>query len=104
MPAIYITIISFFFSAECGSVLNVFRYHLFFIQTALLRQTVSPPYPPVPNPWIQPTKDWRYSGEKKIPESSKKQNLNLLPVCNYLHNIYIVFTTIYIVLGIINNP
>ena len=34
---------------------------------------------------------------KKIPESSKKQNLNLLCTCNYLHSIYIV-------LGIISNP
>ena len=29
---------------------------------------------------------------KKIPESSKKQNLNLLHLSKYLHNIYIVFT------------
>ena len=35
---------------------------------------------------------------KNIPESSKKQkqNLNLPHMGNYLHNIYIVFTTIYI--------
>ena len=34
--------------------------------------------------------------EKKFTESFKKQNLNLLCVSNYLHNIYIV-------IGIINN-
>ena len=34
--------------------------------------------------------------EKKNPESSQKQNLNL-PHAVYLHSIYIVFTTIYIV-------
>ena len=32
----------------------------------------------------------------KIPESSKKQNLNLLGTGNYLHSFYIVFTIIYI--------
>ena len=32
----------------------------------------------------------------KIPESSKKQNLNLLDDGNCLHRIYIVFTTICI--------
>ena len=35
-------------------------------------------------------------GRKKIPESFKKQNLNLLCADNYLHSIYIVFMTIYI--------
>ena len=34
--------------------------------------------------------------EEENPESSKKQNLNLLFAGNYLHNIYIVFTSIYI--------
>ena len=34
--------------------------------------------------------------KKKIPESSKKQSLNLLPAGNYLHSIYII-------LGIISN-
>ena len=38
---------------------------------------------------------WQYS-EKKIPESFKKQNLNLLHASNY-------FCSIYIVLGIISN-
>ena len=45
--------------------------------------------------------------KKKIPESSKEQNLNLPHTGNYLHIIYIVFTTflhnIDIVLGIISN-
>ena len=35
--------------------------------------------------------------EKIIPESAEKQNLNLLYDNNYLHGIYILFTTIYIV-------
>ena len=35
-------------------------------------------------------------GKKKIPQSSKKQNLNLRPANNYLYSIYIV-------LGIISN-
>ena len=56
--------------------------------------TVGPPYPLVPHPWIQPTTDRKYL--KKIPESSMKQNSNLLYTGNYLHSIYIVFTTIYI--------
>lgn len=33
--------------------------------------------------------------EKKFPESSKKQNLNLANAGNYIHSIYIVFTTTY---------
>ena len=33
---------------------------------------------------------------KKIPESSQKQNLNLLCAGNYLHSVYIVVTTNYI--------
>ena len=44
-------------------------------------------------PWIQPILDWNYS--EKNPESSKKQNLNLLHSGNYLHSIYILFTNIY---------
>ena len=53
---------------------------------------------------IQPTADLKYF--LKIPESSKKQYLNLLHASNYLLSTYIVFTTIdiiYIVLGIISN-
>ena len=33
----------------------------------------------------------------KIPESYRKQSLNLPHAGDYLHNIYIVFTTIYVV-------
>lgn len=33
---------------------------------------------------------------KKIPESSKKHNLNLMCTGNYLHNIHIVFISVYI--------
>ena len=36
--------------------------------------------------------------KKKIPESPKKQNLNLLCAGNYLHSFDTVFTTIYIAL------
>ena len=59
--------------------------------------TVSPPYPQVPNPQSQPTAG-RKCSEKKNPESSKKRNLNLPHAGNYLHSIYLVFTTVYIVL------
>lgn len=33
--------------------------------------------------------------KKEIPESSKKQNLNLLCAGNYFRNIYIIFIAIY---------
>ena len=45
-------------------------------------------------PWIQTNADQKYL-EKKSPESSKKQNLNLLIASNYL-------CTIYIVIGVIS--
>lgn len=52
------------------------------------------------HPWIKNI--W-----KKFPESSKKQNLTLLPGGNHLYSIYIVFIAIYIAftlyLGIIGN-
>jgi len=38
---------------------------------------------------------WITNIQKKIPESSKRQNLNLLHINNYLHSIDFVFTTIY---------
>lgn len=38
-------------------------------------------------------KDQKYS--EKVPESSKKQKLNLLLEVNYLHDISIIFKTIY---------
>ena len=56
--------------------------------------TVSPPYPHVSHPQIQSTSDRKYL--KKILESSKRQNLDLPHVGNYLHSIYTV-------LGIISN-
>ena len=34
--------------------------------------------------------------KKKLPEISKRKNLNLLCISNYFHNIYIVFITTYI--------
>ena len=55
---------------------------------------VSPPYPQDLYQWIPPTTDWKIL--KKIPESSKKQNLNLPSTCNYLLRVYIIFKTIYI--------
>ena len=42
-------------------------------------------------------------GKRHIPESSKKQELNFQRTGNYFHSVYVVFTTIYTVLGIINN-
>ena len=39
-----------------------------------------------------------FGKKKKIPESPKKQNLNLLCAGNYLHSFDTVFTTIYIAL------
>ena len=50
---------------------------------------------------IQPTVD-SLVGKKKTPESSQKQNLNL-PRGVYLHGIYTVFITIYIVFRNISN-
>ena len=44
-------------------------------------------------PQVLPTMDQKYS--EKIPESSKKQNLNLC-CYNCLHSVYIVFTMIYV--------
>ena len=47
--------------------------------------------------------NWRlkiFRGKKNISESSEKQNLNLPNTGNYLYNIYIVFTTIYIVFAL----
>ena len=43
------------------------------------------------SPAYQPTVHEKYF--LKIPESSKKQNLNLPHSSNYLDNIYIVFTS-----------
>ena len=57
------------------------------------QSTLSPPYPRVPHPRIQPSADRKYS--EKNPESSKNQNLNLL-AGNYLPSIKSVFATIYL--------
>ena len=56
----------------------------------MYKYTGSPQYPKVLHPQIH------QNIQKKIPESSKKQNLNLLHASNYLHSIYIVFTTTYL--------
>ena len=48
----------------------------------------------VPYPWIQLTKDRKFS--EKNSSKFKKENLNFLCTRNYLHNIYTVFTTVYI--------
>ena len=50
---------------------------------------MDPPYPQVLHPWIQSTLNQKYF--KKIPESCKRQNLNLLYGGNYLCNICIEF-------------
>ena len=59
--------------------------------------TVSPPYLylQVLHVWVQLTSHWKYLG-KKVQKFPKKQKLRLLHSGNYLHNIYIAFTTIYI--------
>ena len=59
------------------------------------RNTVGPPYLRVSHPWIQPSTDRKY-WERKILESSKKQNLNLLSSGNYFYSLCIILTTIYI--------
>ena len=51
---------------------------------------------------IKSTTDQKYLG-KTIPESSEKQNLNLLCTRAYLHSIYNYLHTIYIGLGIISD-
>lgn len=43
-----------------------------------------------------------YSDTSKIPESSKKKNLNSLHNGNHLHSIYKYLQSIYIVFGIIS--
>lgn len=67
---------------------------------------VSPLYLWVPHPWmIQPPVDHNYL-EKEIPESCKKQSLNLLhwqPFPQYLNCIYNYSHNIYIVLGVTSN-
>ena len=77
------------------SFLGTQLYHLRSEIILLFHTIVSPPYPQVPHLWIQPTLDQKYSG-KDIPESSKKQNLNMPHTGSYLDSICIVFTTIYI--------
>ena len=61
----------------------------------IVDHTVGCPYLHVLCLGIQPTVDQKYL-EKNFPEGSKAQNLNLSHAGNYLHSIYIVFTTIYI--------
>ena len=56
---------------------------------------VRPLYLWVPYFWIQPTIDWKFF-QKKIPKSSRKKTLDVECTRNYLHSIYIVFTTINI--------
>ena len=47
------------------------------------------------HPWIQPNMEQNL--KKRIPESSKKPNLNLPRIGNYLHSICII-------LGIMSSP
>ena len=62
---------------------------LYILDINALSDTFSVPYSRIPHLRIQPTSNQKYLG-KKIPESSKKQNLNLPQVSSYLHSIYIV--------------
>jgi len=59
-------------------------------------RTVSPPSPQAPHLRTEPITDGKCLGGK-VPESSKKQNLNLPQAGNYLHSIYIA-------LDIVSNP
>ena len=62
---------------------------------------IVPPYP-----WILflRIQEWmENTWGKKIPESLKKQNFNLPSADNYLHGIYIAFTTICFVLDTLSN-
>ena len=63
------------------------------------KSTVGRPYPRVLNPCIQPTEDQKKKKKKKFYKVPKKQ-ICCMP-SNYLYSIYIVFTTIYIVLNIV---
>ena len=60
------------------------------IQVTNILTTVSPLYLWVPHSSIQQTVDQKYSKKRKIPETSQKQNLNLVHPGNYLHSIYVV--------------
>ena len=55
--------------------------------------TISPPYPQISHPHSQLNTDQKYSAiiVQKVPKSK----INLPLARNYLHSIYIVFTTIY---------
>ena len=57
--------------------------------------TVRPLYLWVLHPQIQPTKDQKYSEEKNS-RMFQKAKLEFATASNYLHSIYIIFTTIYI--------
>lgn len=75
-------------------------------QSSSYIQFSSPPCPWLLHLQFQPTTDGKHSGEKIIPVSSTKQQLNTQRTGNYFHSVYIVFTTISIaltLLGIINN-
>ena len=58
----------------------------------LFGYTVGPPYPRAVHLQIQPNFNQKYL--EKNATSSAKQNMNLPHASNYLHSIYIVFTTI----------
>ena len=71
-----------------------------------LASTVSPLYPRVPQPWIQPTEDEKYS-EENFARKFQKAKLEL-SACwqlftQHLHGIYNYLHRIYIALGIIIN-
>ena len=61
---------------------------------SLQKITVSPQYLWVPHLQIRPTVDQKYL-EKKNSRKFQKAKWNLPHAGNYLHSIYIVFTTIY---------
>ena len=53
---------------------------------------------------LQFNQPWVENIQKKSPESSKKQSLNLLDPGSYFHSIYNYLHSIYIVLGTTSNP
>ena len=75
-----------------GCVLVILRISLSDVSPWVNAGAVSPPYPQVLHPWIQPTMDQIYSKKS----SKKFQKATLPHTSNYLHSIYIV-------LGIIND-
>ena len=75
------------------------------VSSGIMQCMVGLLYLHAPHPQIRPTTDPKHLGIK-IPESSKRHNLNLPCTGNYLHSMHVEFTSInsiYSGLGIISN-